>query len=314
VEQFDLAEYVSSTYACPLPTNDNYESSWMEPDTTEYIYISEDIQFTAWEQDRDAYSSQLEEPYVITDILTWNSYSPSVASHVGGGWFVGNEAGQAAITASGDSNGWDNWEGEQDPEHVAIYLYGEIQVQCSYPTNFRVATSSDASTYGLPYYGSQSDPSNAYTMRTMYFWDQSAGPRTAMQTCQVGEYVTYETHPWPYPFNAAPPNPTEVNANASQAIVDRQYPGGSFSSPLSEVSFTATQTIRYRCPCVSNNAWQTLQGPFSITRTITAGPSFDYEVSKPNPGGGTLSQHWTLAGWNLDVILSPARVAVASRR
>jgi hypothetical protein len=141
VEQVDLAHGVSSTYACPMPTTDIYSSSWIEP-SGDVISVGQYAQFTVWEEDEDAFTHEIGFPYEITDILSWQSYQPSVASSQGGGGFYGAGAGNASIVASGESNGWETYEAEGEPEgHVPISEEANIQVvaqQVQIPTFFAI--------------------------------------------------------------------------------------------------------------------------------------------------------------------------------
>lgn len=279
VEQFDLDEYVSSTYACPMPTNDNYESSWIEPDTTQYIYTGEDIGFTAWEQDRDAYNSQLEEPYVITDILTWSSYNPSIASSVGGGWFLGQGAGQASITAYGDSNGWDDWQGGEGAEHVPINLYGDLFVQAAYPMNFRKTSTT--------YFNGTS---NALlpAIFDYYTWDSSSGNRAHLGACEIWEDLDYGTWDAP-PFYGQPTDKQlrmaagtdtsfeDTHATQAPILLNSGQPVAGLG-PL-------TQKYQFRCTTIQNGALQDISGsgagPHTVTRQTTVnGSNWFFSISK----------------------------------
>lgn len=129
MEFVDATHGLSSTYACPMPTNDIYDDAWIEPGYNE-VGEGYDVGYIAMEQDRDAFNQQLEEPYEITDTLTWTSSNNNVAyPDSWPGYFWGASAGWVSVQAQGDSNGWEEYDYEESPEnHVPLYLYADLQV------------------------------------------------------------------------------------------------------------------------------------------------------------------------------------------
>ncbi len=105
----------------------------------------------------------------------------------------------------------------------------------------------------------------------------------------VRENVAYPGPPglysWPYPMVATSNNPTSPAGLAGTLgqAQDNQYPPASFSSPLAETDFTATQRYFY-CTCED----QTLHGlsgnPHSITRYVRERDIWFYGISKDSDG------------------------------
>ena len=77
----------------------------------------------------------------------------------------------------------------------------------------------------------------------------------------------------PFPAGINPPNPTigpspPVVGSAGSLMDDHATPG-SFVTPYSAKSITATQYYRYTCPCANNGNPVPIYGPLSIVRSVT---------------------------------------------
>lgn len=153
-----------------------------------------------------------------------------------------------------------------------------VQPACAVPTNFRQ-------------YSAPADMGNG-VLRFQYTFDSSTGNYADLQSCFIGEIITYPGSN-PYPFQSPPfpassvPNPFTredqiVGFTGQPLLTDNHSPGGSFVSPYSSASFTATQYYRYRCPCANNGNYINIAGPFDITRSVSpsSGSTWKYTVTK----------------------------------
>ena len=252
MEQVDHIAGVSSTYACPAPVVDNYDRSYIEPEYGAEIMAGEDVGFTVWEIDRDAMGIELE-PYVINDILSWQSMNPSVASSLGNGWFLGHKEGLAVVHVSGESHGWQEYQGEGDPgDHVPISYYVDLQVACAFPTNFRLVGTVD------------DDNPVEGALRYEFAWDSTIGTTANLfnnrQQCRIGELVNYPggnpySFPWPYP-DVSISNPfLKIDPAHEGQGTDIHWPGNpenqTFRPPFDggTYEFTATQNYGFVCSC-----------------------------------------------------------------
>lgn len=145
-----------------------------------------------------------------------------------------------------------------------------VQGQCAIPTNFR-QTNVVASNGELDF---------------TYTWDVSPSgyARSSLASCTVGEYVTYQSGdvPFPVPFpNLNPPNPTVINMPGNTtAMGDLHSTPGTFRTPYTNKTITATQIYRFQCPCHNGGAWETLMGPHSIDRTVENVGGWRFRITK----------------------------------
>jgi hypothetical protein len=51
-------------------------------------------------------------------------------------------------------------------------------------------------------------------------------------------------------------------------VYDQHDTNGAFRTPFTNATFTASQTLRWRCQCKDGNQWHMLMGPHDITRTV----------------------------------------------
>jgi hypothetical protein len=137
----------------------------------------------------------------------------------------------------------------------------------------------------------------------LYEWQSNTGNSSDLQSCAVGEFVTYPGYvagqqgvylwpnpPWP---STSSPNPTtgSVTGNNSYCpwgsssgtapcVVDTQN-HGAFGSTYADASFPAYQTWQYTCPGVNSGKPVTLLGPLTIQRSVTnSGTTYTYTITK----------------------------------
>jgi hypothetical protein len=121
----------------------------------------------------------------------------------------------------------------------------QINVACSYPTNFTQTQGSGS----------------GGTLTFRYSWSSSSGNKAHLIACTVQEWVAYPSAPPTYTFPRPPfpsitiDNPTiEPNPGAWGAgtgIVDTHSTPGAFATPfpVGTTEFTANQRFIYKCPC-----------------------------------------------------------------
>ena len=179
-EQVDVVHGISSTYACENFTPDSFYDAGLDPGTYgNSIAIGNWQQFFVWERDRDFESGMPGDPYDISSNMTWTSGNSSVVAvpYSDFGEADGVGEGTNLVYADGESILWNyaafGEESNPDPHPIPINLWAEVTVYCAHPTNFRVGRSSDPSPANVGFVGS--DPDNTFTMKTVYFWDSSAG-------------------------------------------------------------------------------------------------------------------------------------------
>ena len=258
MEHVDLANGVSSTYACPMPTNDIFVDAWIDPGYWEFA-AGDTVPFVVWEQDEDAFGGGLQSPYEITDILTWSSWDSGVASIVGPGHVYGVAEGFTGINASGESNGWEYYAAEEQPEnHVPISLFADAQVRCAVPENLRHEGKTNLENGGI---------------RVQIKWDPPPGLNYgSLDQCRIGERLTWTSATWPLfpsgPFGANPNYPSggheQLLGEASVGFIGILDEHSTDVNQLHNVDGigTITQRYLYRCPC-DGNVWRDISGPYS---------------------------------------------------
>jgi hypothetical protein len=216
-----------------------------------------------------------------TSDATWSSSNTSVAT-------VSNDAfdhgyispladGASTITAS-----FATW--QEVPEFHACQSNstdtpnGALTVQCPHPVNFRQTSASDI---------------GGGTLEFHYAYDSSTGTLGDLSGCTVGEIVTYPGGANPYHF-PSPPFPTSTPSNSpddptvidvgstSGSFIDDHYvPSGTFPTPYSSGSVTATQYYRYKCACINSGGYANVLGPLSIARSVSnPGSGWQYTLTK----------------------------------
>lgn len=150
----------------------------------------------------------------------------------------------------------------------------EVNPPCPYPINFRQV-------------GQGTDIGNGQ-LRFNYAWDSSDGDLANLNNCTVGEIVTYPgNNPFvlpspPFPYISYS-NPLIIDLPATAGMFqDTHRTSGTFVTPYSSSSFTATQYYRYKCPCRNSGEYENLNGPMSIDRSVspTTGNQWKYTISK----------------------------------
>ena len=150
------------------------------------------------------------------------------------------------------------------------------QVTCAIPTNFRQTSVSDQ---------------GGGTLHFEYAWDSSTGRLADLSHCGVGENVSYNAADLPFPSppfpsGLNPPNPTNTPVYGGDLGTfpngDTHSTPGTFVTPYSARTVTATQIYRYHCPCHNSDAWTTLMGPHNIVRSVSqnANGSWKFTVTK----------------------------------
>ena len=150
------------------------------------------------------------------------------------------------------------------------------QVTCAIPTNFRQISVSDQ---------------GGGTLHFEYAWDSSTGKLSDLSHCGVGERVDYNAADLPFPSppfpsGLNPPNPTTDPVFGGDLGTfpngDTHSTPGTFVTPYSARTVTATQIYRYHCPCHNGDAWTTLMGPHNIVRSVSqnANGSWKFTVTK----------------------------------
>jgi hypothetical protein len=152
--------------------------------------------------------------------------------------------------------------------------YGPLQFQvraretstCARPVNFRNTVNGRDEGGGTLYFE--------------YAWESSSGSLSDLQSCTLGERVSYSggnPFPLPAPFPAISfDNPQIANVpGTAGGFADRHRTPGQFRVPYSEASFTALQDYRWQCSCADNNAWHTFDGygAVPIVRTVAQSDS-----------------------------------------
>lgn len=263
-EMVSLSRNVSSSYSCNDPCPPYYAGS-IDPFPPP-IVVNGSRNAKVWET---AYydSGYIMGPYQI--YASWSVGHPIAT--------INPEAGHS-ITATGTQEGTSSllafiaiqqdyvWDGLNCYE-LGTYEEreeGPVDVVCAVPTNFR-QTSTTSSSNG--------------TLSFRYDWDSSTGTGVSsladLSQCTIGEKVDYTASDLPFasppfPSGISPPNPTVTEGSATGGFLeDNHSTPGTFVKPYSAKTITASQIYRYRCTCKDNNAWITLLGPLSITRSVS---------------------------------------------
>jgi hypothetical protein len=205
----------------------------------------------------------------------WSSSNPSVGEISNSGWATAIDSGYALMTGYFEEVIWENNGSQCLTQSNMTTGYSEMEVPpCPYPTNFRQV-------------GQGTDVGNG-VLHFEYTWDSSNENRSDLNNCTVGEIVTYSgNNPFIFPSppfpSVAVPNPTINDHLATEpGIEDNHGSGGSFVTPYTSSSFTATQYYRYKCPCRNGGQYVNLTGPISIIRTVSpsAGTRWKYTITK----------------------------------
>lgn len=186
-----------------------------------------------------------------------------------GGGATGAPSQQAGFFFTATTEGWVTYGADLYVYCICAQTYGTVSYsdstylqrpqpqQCAVPTNFHQTSAT-----------SQPDG----TLIFEYAWSSSVGSLSNLSACEVGEIVDYSSAdiPWPVPFPPnSPPNPTILMVpGADGDAEDTHSTSGTFRTPYSAKTFSASQEYGFTCPCHQNNAWTRLMGPHDITRSV----------------------------------------------
>lgn len=276
-EQVSISNGLSSTYDCRNYCQDGYYGSWLEQFGV-YESVGDIANFTAIQQDTNSYGYLLP-PYTVSS-ANWESTEPTVSSVNFNGEAEALAAGTATIRASWEAQLTSGEIASEECFYNIISIIEELPVEisppCPYPINFRQV-------------GQGFDIGNG-KLRFQYAWDSSDGNLSNLQFCTVGEIVTYPNNNNPYiapspPFpNGGISNPTIIDLPATLGLFQDTHspPPGSFVTPYSSLSFTATQYYRFKCACRNSGNYEELVGLIDIVRSVSpaTGIQWKYTITK----------------------------------
>ena len=272
--QSSITQGVSSTYDCRNHCYNTYYDSWLTYDYP-LVYVSDIGNFVAHQQDINSYGQTL--PSYPVDYPNWQSTNSTVASIYYTGEATALAVGTTFIQGSWSAERRFGEVGNEECAYESITALVEEFVepqQCAYPTNFRQV-------------GNGTDIGRG-VLRFNYSWGSSTGNLADLSQCTVGEIVTYpgtgNYFPPSPPFPTTGfPNPTVIDLPASDGgFQDTHSTRGTFVTPYSSSSFTATQYYRYRCPCRSSGNYVNLVGPINIVRAVSpsTGGRWKFTITK----------------------------------
>lgn len=289
VEQIDLVNDLSSTFACPPASEDIFYAARILP-FFQQVLSGQDVNFVVEEQDRDGLTNDLTEWFDITAMLTWDSGDTAVATP--GQWpgqFWGGEGGDTWVYAYGESAGFLYWNGEgEEPEgHDWIDEYADVQTVPAYPVNIRIYPDNqppdavhNGSSSGSPY------------RRMTYVFESSSGTLAHLGQCAVFEYVQYNPSTWPSPPFQGTPTPQMpalmANGPAGYFIDSHTTAGPMLKDGQGQAvagTVTGTQKFQWKCLNIQNGSYQDFtsganKGPHDIVRNVTTGSGWSFSITK----------------------------------
>jgi len=274
-EQVSLQQGVSSTYDCRNCCPNNFFDGWVTPGEVSG-FVGDVTNFSALQRDTNCYGQLF--PPRSADIVNWESTDPSVAScNYFNGQTTALSSGETQIQGHWTADSWFD-DGSERCDYTPIDVLEEafcmILPPCAYPTNFQQVGN------GVDIGGG--------ALRFNYSWGSSTGNLADLSQCTVGEIVTYpgtgNYFPPSPPFPTTGfPNPTIIDLPATDGgFQDTHSTRGTFVTPYSSSSFTATQNYRYKCPCRSSGNYVNLVGPINIVRAVSpsTGGRWKFTITK----------------------------------
>ncbi|WP_347986711.1 carboxypeptidase-like regulatory domain-containing protein [Methylomonas sp. AM2-LC] len=119
-----------------------------------------------------------------------------------------------------------------------------------------------------------------------YAWDSSTGHLSDLSGCTISEKVEYpgaSPYPWPSPpWTGSTQNPTILSVPASDGTAQDNHSSLGFLAPYVAASFSATQNYRYTCACANGGSPVVINGPITISRSVTknANNTYKYTITK----------------------------------
>lgn len=269
-EQVNTTRGVSSTYACYNCCPDSIIESHPSPFSLSFE-VGGQNQYGFEATVRNCYLSRTFFQFVGFD---WSSSNPSVGEISNSGWATAIDSGNASMTGYFEEVVWENNGSQCVTQSNMTSGSSEMEVNCAYPVNFRQV--------------GEGEDIGGGTLRFRYEWDSYTGNLQHLSNCTVGETVNYPgtgnfqapSPPFPAGEDGRYLNPTAESVPATRGyIVDHHATPGTFVSPFSSSSFTATQYFRYRCPCLNSGNSVNLLEPISITRSVYYVPLWGWQFS-----------------------------------
>jgi hypothetical protein len=182
------------------------------------------------------------------DLPIWSSWAvnyPSIASvytpDYGDGRATGYSEGTTGVTASWHVEWWEPMIEDCILTEDTHEEPGSAEVVCAVPTNFRKTSGRAIDSVGW--------------LEFNYAWNSTSGKLSDLANCTVGESLTYSPNPWPSPpFGANIPGAANPVRNVFKSgkdgfFSDNHNFGGTWVTPYTAATVTATQRYWYSCPC-----------------------------------------------------------------
>ncbi len=268
IEQADLVGGLSSTAACGRCCPDSFYGSYLDPGSVSG-FPGSTTSFTAMEEDRDCFGGY-RTPYPTSYPVFFSSSDTLVATINSSGLATGVDVGTTIISADFTGTTFTNCAAEAGNEEyccnqseVPAHCEANCTINnCYFPTNFR-QDGQGTNVNGVLHFH--------------YLFDSSSGDLNDLSQCTIGEIVTYlgmgNFHPPTPPFanlTNGIQNPNINDHSATPGFLDDDHgTGGTFVTPYSEASYTATQYYRYKCPCKNNGNYVNVAGPNTIVRSVS---------------------------------------------
>lgn len=137
-------------------------------------------------------------------------------------------------------------------------------------------------------FGKTSSGASAGALHFNYAWGSSTGNRNDLNTCVIGEELSYQPSTWPSPpwtVNYSPGG-DHILANTTQVIEgymsDSHWQGVGWRTPYSAATVVGSQMYWYRCTCYNDNQKIIISGPWEISRSVSqnADGTWKYSISK----------------------------------